>query len=54
MTTEQHAEKIRRIFAALKLQASSRGDVLDEGDAFFSLAFKSEEELDRIAKMLGA
>lgn len=53
MTIEQKGKLISQIITHLKFAAQRLDKAFDEGDTFFSLAFKSDTELKRIAKMAG-
>lgn len=53
MSTEQKGQLIAAIIAHLKFHAREQKKAFDEGDTFFSLAFKSDAELKRIAKLTG-
>ena len=53
MTTEQKKELIDSIIITLRYTAKNLGKPFDEGDVFFSLCFKSDEELLKIAKLSG-
>jgi hypothetical protein len=53
MTTTQKGQLIAAIIAHLKFQARAQNKAFNEGDTFFSLAFKSDAELKRIAKLAG-
>ena len=53
MTTDQKAKLITAIMSHLKFHAKAQKKAFCEGDTFFSLAFKSDKELARIAKLLG-
>jgi hypothetical protein len=54
MTIEQKGKLIARIIAQLKFHAHEQQKAFDEGDTFFSLAFKTEAELTRIAQLASA
>lgn len=53
MNTEQKKNLIWSIISHLKFTASSQKKPFDAGDTFFSLAFKSDDELLNIAKLAG-
>ncbi|MBC3871768.1 hypothetical protein [Undibacterium oligocarboniphilum] len=53
MSVEQKGKLIWAIIAHLKFAAQSQKKAFDEGDTFFSLAFKSDAELQHIAKLAG-
>jgi hypothetical protein len=53
MRIEQKGKLIAAIIAHLKFHAREQKKAFDEGDTFFSLAFKSDAELKRIAKLTG-
>lgn len=53
MKTEQKAALIGSIIAHLKFAAKEQKKQFDEGDTFFSLCFKSDNELEQIAKLAG-
>lgn len=53
MSIEQKGRLIAAIIAHLKFHAKEQKKAFDEGDTFFSLAFKSDSELRRIAKLTG-
>jgi len=53
MGIEQKANLIAAIISHLKFAAESQGKAFDEGDTFFALCFKSDEELEQIAKLAG-
>jgi hypothetical protein len=63
MTTEEKGRLISLIILTLRTQARLQrkrmpwekpAPVFNEGDTFFALAFKPDEELKRIARMVGA
>lgn len=54
MSIEQKSKLIAAIIAHLKFHACEQKKAFDEGDTFFSLAFKSDAELKRIAKLVSA
>lgn len=54
MTKENKGNLIGLIVRELKFKAMEVGDSsFCEGDTFFSLAFKSDQELTKIAKLCG-
>jgi hypothetical protein len=53
MTTEQRARLIAAILATLKFTARNKKTAFDEGDTFFALAFRSDCELRKIARLAG-
>jgi hypothetical protein len=53
MTTEQKGSLIQSIIAVLRHRAAQEKKAFDGGDTFFALAFKSDEELEHIAKLCG-
>lgn len=53
MSIEQKRNMISQIITHLKFHAQSQQKAFDEGVTFFSLAFKSDAELKRIAKLTG-
>ena len=53
MTTEQKKDIIWKIIETLKSQAILHNKQFDAGDTFFSLAFKSDKELKKIALLCG-
>lgn len=53
MTIEAKSGLIMAIISNLKFEASNRNKAFDEGDTFFSLAFKTDAELKKIAKLAG-
>jgi hypothetical protein len=53
MTTEQKGKLIAAIISHLKFEARNQNKAFNEGDTFFSLAFKSDVELNKIAKLCG-
>ena len=54
MTIEQKGQLIARIISHLKFHARAQQKAFDEGDTFFSLAFKTDAELKQIARLVGA
>ena len=54
MNIEEKGKLIGRIITHLKFHAKEQKKAFDEGDTFFALAFKSDAELKRIAKLAGA
>lgn len=53
MSNEQKSSLIGTIIAHLRFEAKNRDKAFDGGDVFFSLVFKSDAELKRIAKLCG-
>lgn len=53
MSIEQKGKLIGAIIGHLKFAAKEQKKAFDEGDTFFALAFKSDVELKRIAKLAG-
>lgn len=53
MTIEAKSSLIMAIISNLKFAASNQKKAFDEGDTFFSLAFKTDAELKKIAKLAG-
>lgn len=53
MTTEQKANLISQIISHLGFHAKENKKAFDAGDTFFSLCFKSDSELKKIAKLVG-
>jgi hypothetical protein len=53
MTIEQKGKLIAAIVAELKLQAWIEKKPFDAGETFFVLAFRSDAELQKIAKWAG-
>lgn len=54
MNTDEKGKLILQILTELKLAAFAAKDVnFCEGDAFFALAFKSDKELLKIARLVG-
>lgn len=53
MTIEAKGRLISAILSHLKFAAHAQQKPFDEGDTFFSLAFKSDPELQRIARLAG-
>lgn len=54
LTTEEKKSIIQEIMSHLRFHASENGKHFDAGDIFFSLCFKSDDELLNIAKLSGA
>lgn len=54
MNIEQKGQLIARIITHLRFHAKEQKKAFGEGDTFFALAFKSDAELIRIAKLAGA
>ena len=52
MTTEQKGKLIFAIIAHLKFRAHAEKKSFDEGDTFFTLAFRTDSELKKIVKAL--
>jgi hypothetical protein len=53
MTIEQKGKMIWSIIAHLEFHAKEQKKAFDKGDTFFSLAFKSDAELKKIARLTG-
>lgn len=53
MSNEQKSRMIFAIVAHLKFHAKEQKKAFDEGDTFFSLAFKSDADLKKIARLTG-
>lgn len=54
MNVKEKGEIISKIITELKLKAMEVGDKsFSEGDTFFSLAFKSDKEIKKIANLCG-
>lgn len=53
MTIKKKRNLIWAIIAHLEHAAISQKKAFDKGDTFFSLAFKSDSELQHIAKLAG-
>lgn len=53
MSTEEKSSLIAAIIAHLRFEAGNRKKAFDGGDVFFMLALKSDEELRKIAKLIG-
>lgn len=53
MTVNQKGNLIATIITHLKFHAKAQKKAFNEGDTFFSLAFKSDKELIKIAKLTG-
>jgi len=54
MTTKEKGDLIGQIIQQLKISALANKDQsFCEGDTFFSLAFKSDKDLNKIAKLSG-
>lgn len=53
MSTEQKGTLIWAIVAHLKFAASQQKKAFDGGDTFFTLAFSTDAELLKIAKLSG-
>jgi hypothetical protein len=51
MTIEQKGRLIATIMRTLKATAKLQDKAFNEGDTFFALAFKSDSELERVAKL---
>jgi hypothetical protein len=54
MSTEQKSQLIGTIIAHLRFAAKSQDKAFNEGDTFFSLCFKTDADLNNIAKLCGA
>lgn len=54
MTTDQKGRLIATIIRTLKTTAKIQNKAFDEGDTFFALAFKSDAELAKIARLVHA
>lgn len=52
MTTDEKATLITAIMQTLGATAKLQKKAFDEGDTFFALAFKSDAELQCIAKLV--
>ena len=52
MTIEQKGKLIMAILRHLKFAAKSLNRAFDEDDLFFALAYKSDTELQRIARLI--
>lgn len=52
MTIEQRGELIVQIIQTLKAVSKIQKKYFNEGDTFFALAFMTDEELNRIAKLV--
>lgn len=53
MNVEQKGKLISAIITHLKFSAKEQKKAFDEGDTFFALAFKSDAELQHIARLAG-
>ena len=53
MTTTEKGNLIAAIIAHLRFHAHAQKKPFDGGDVFFSLAFKTDAELKKIAKLAG-
>lgn len=53
MSIAQKGQLIAAIIAHLKFHAKEQKKAFDEGDTFFSLAFKSDFDLKKIARLAG-
>lgn len=53
MTLAEKGKLISVIISHLRFHATEQKKAFNEGDTFFSLAFKTEEELKKIAKLTG-
>lgn len=51
MTADQKARLITTLMRTLKAVARLQNKAFDEGDTFLALAFKSDAELERIARL---
>lgn len=54
MNTERKGELIGNIIALLRMEAERASKPFDEGDIFFALAFRDDDELLKIARLIGA
>lgn len=52
MTVDEKGRLIATIVRTLKAVARIQKKAFDEGDTFLALAFKSDAELERIAKLV--
>ncbi len=53
MNTKQKGDLIWAIIAHLRFHAEDQKKAFDAGDTFFSLCFKTDEELFKIARLCG-
>lgn len=53
MTKDQKGTLIGLIIGALRFEANRKNKYFDEGDTFFALCFKTDEELEEIGKAAG-
>ncbi len=53
MTIEEKGKMISNILTHLQFHAQQHKKLFDYGDTFFSLAFKSDDELKKIAALAG-
>lgn len=53
MTDQQKGSLMNEIIGVMKGQAQLQNKHFDGGSVFFSLAFKTDKELKRIAKLCG-
>lgn len=53
MTLVEKGKLISAIISHLRFHAREQKKIFNEGDTFFSLAFKTDEELKKIAKLTG-
>lgn len=54
MNTEHKKQLIGRIISTMRFEAKRRNKPFDEGDVFFSLCFKTDDELTTIARLAHA
>lgn len=52
MTIDQKGKLIGTLMRTLKTTAKLQDKAFDEGDTWFALAFKSDAELERIARLV--
>lgn len=52
MSTEEKGRLIATLIRTLRAVAFLQKKPFDEGDTFFALAFKSDDELNKIARMV--
>lgn len=53
MSIEQKSKLIGAIIAHLRFATKEQKKAFDDGDTFLSLAFKSDAEIQRIARLAG-
>jgi len=53
MSTEARAGFISNIIAQMRLEAKRKNKAFDGGDLFFSLAFRTDDQLREIARACG-